>query len=1699
MYRHMWHALRTWVIKSPMVLLAAVAISATAAGPALASKGVDSKLVELTPGVAGGEFGVAKDLAVDQDTGQVYVADSGNNRIQRLSSEGVFEVAWGRDVVVPGGTGNVLGGNEIQRVSVRPGGAQVGRFSLEVIGPDGASSGVTIQSTATASAVQQALEGTPLLGPGDVLVAGPEGGPWTVEFDGEWADSDVPRMVSQGGIFTVGEGESATLIIVTGPTAGVRTLVNGGGPMEVCTVESQCRRGGVGNAFDGPGGEFREPQGVTLGPNGNLFVTDSGNARVQEFSFDDNGTPADSSDDIPVFERAWGRDVSRAGTSGDIAVDEQQTIMVSGATAGQFTVRFEHLSERRFEWSVPIAHDATAATVLAALEEGVAIQPGDVAVSGPAGGPWIVDFGGGAFSGQDVPSIEATVGVVPEPLSGSDPNVEISSSDGSGFEACESAPDCKSGAYGSHPGQLGYPLGRRLRSAVDPTSGEVYVADSDNRRISRFDPDAATAADIFVQSYGSPGSGPGQFSTNQPEFVAVDPAGILYASDGNGNRVQRLNPDSDFLAPISQQPTGPLLADQKTAALAVDPSSGNLLIWRDPPGTEEAIIQEIDPVTEEEVDRHLVGAGFTANIEALAANGPAGTLYAIASAFGTGDPGAGGLYLIDADGSPPAVSVLLAPSDTDIGARTVTFKGTVNPNGTIYTSYRFEYSSDGETWQSVPGKNVDVGTGTTPIAVEQLATGLEPNTHHLVRLVTSKAYGNGTTATATESFVTDAAPPTITGVAADSIEDTSVGLLGRVDPESSATTYRFEYGTDTEYGSSVPLPDGSVGSGPSKVFVAEQIAGLQPGTTYHYQLVAENSAGTAESGDYTFTTRASPRPSGQRAYELVTPPYKEGGRGVGEYNASFNDPDGPVAPGLASSEGNRYISASFLGGVLVEGKAIFATDYALSERTSSGWKSASPWTRRDYSAIGGFDAFFEPYASSPDLSLIGWHINGQSALLFPEMESWDPKTLPNYLSTWDGRWELLAPKAPDQGLMPEGRQVGMGIAANAARAYFEAEFRGLLGARDASLDQLPGSEGGRTPYGYDVSDGVSDAFPGTGSATLVAACTGKVGSDRTEVPLRLGSGKQGAQDCRAALTSRDARLVSARGASIRRVNPARNTISADGRRIFFTSPDPGAAGVPSVCSGTGLATSCPPQLYVRVEDEQGNFTARWISRTEVVGQDASLMARVVYEGASADGDKVFFRTNAPLTDDDPNGACGTPCLTGTPDPNSWDLYMFDFSDDPADDPGEGDLIRISAGPDEDADPNVSTGGTGAALRFAADDASRVYFVTAAPIPGVPTNAEPGNGTSTVADGTPSTTNSANLYLYDAAEPLADRWQFVALLPKSTEISIAGCATHFWQERQAKKDMDPNSGGVLEANCVRGNSDGSFVTFWADGGLEDDDESPASGDIYGFDAEADRLIRLSAPRDSNVEGYLCRSETSTSPEQRCFADPGFIGDAFNAKDVQVTPLAGVAAEPDDPSARIAFFQSKARLLPGDVNDQYDVYEWRDGDLNLLSTGTSANGAYYGGNGASGKDVFIHTKDRLTWADVDAEMDVYDARVGGGFPEPQFNPCDVLGDQCQGVPSPPPGGADQAAGSAGIDGLGNVREVPPSRRVGAKRCNRIAKRSGAIGRRAARLGRRAKRVGGQNARKLRRRSAQLGKQAKKGKRRADGCKRRARGNR
>ncbi len=107
-----------------------------------------------------------------------------------------------------------------------------------------------------------------------------------------------------------------------------------------------------------------------------------------------------------------------------------------------------------------------------------------------------------------------------------------------------------------------------------------------------------------------------------------------------------------------------------------------------------------------------------------------------------------------------------------------------------------------------------------------------------------------------EGSVSPAAPAATTG-ATTNLKANEATLNATVNPEGGATSYYFQYGTTTSYGSKKPAVAASIGSGTANVAVAQTATALSANTTYHFRVVAESAGGTTYGADKTFTTAAS--------------------------------------------------------------------------------------------------------------------------------------------------------------------------------------------------------------------------------------------------------------------------------------------------------------------------------------------------------------------------------------------------------------------------------------------------------------------------------------------------------------------------------------------------------------------------------------------------------------------------------------------------------------------------------------------------------------------------------------------------------------------------------------------------------------------------------------------------------------------------
>jgi hypothetical protein len=212
-----------------------------------------------------------------------------------------------------------------------------------------------------------------------------------------------------------------------------------------------------------------------------------------------------------------------------------------------------------------------------------------------------------------------------------------------------------------------------------------------------------------------------------------------------------------------------------------------------------------------------------------------------------------GLVLLS--GAAAVASVSAAPTAitgpvSAVGATSATASGTVNPNGRSTTWY-FEYGTSTSYGKKTSSRGA--GSGTANVQVSGTLTALVPGTRYHYRLVATSR--DGTTRGRDGIFTTPTAPAAVTG-SATGVTVNSATLNGTVDPNGRATTWSFEYGTSTRYGSRTQAK--SAGSGTTAMAVSVALSSLRPGRLYHFRLVARSDVGTSRGADRTFSTAGPP-------------------------------------------------------------------------------------------------------------------------------------------------------------------------------------------------------------------------------------------------------------------------------------------------------------------------------------------------------------------------------------------------------------------------------------------------------------------------------------------------------------------------------------------------------------------------------------------------------------------------------------------------------------------------------------------------------------------------------------------------------------------------------------------------------------------------------------------------------------------------
>ncbi len=490
-------------------------------------------------GSGDGQFNRPTAIALTSPNGYVLVADSGNNRIQKLTPAGAFHSKFGSK-----GTGNgQFAGAGPEGVIFDPRGyiwvsdtygGRVEKFSVEgqflkVIGSKG-------------SGPQQFGETTGIdLGPeGDVFVADRQNNRVTA-FTGE-TEEGRPEVFRQLGSSGSGEGQ------LNRPEA-IDVDANGNvwvGDRNNGRIQRFDRNGEYLSEF-GPKGSgagqfsYTSLMGIATNPTGSIWVTDGGNNRVQKWVIPP---------EVPAYSGSFGSGGSGNGqlsAPGDVAVDANGGFWVLDRannriekfnSKGEYVSKFGSLGSGNGQFNRPTSIAIDALGNLWVTDAG-----NNRVQKFSKEGAFLAKFGSygtasNQFNSPEGIAIDATG------------NVWVSDTKNGRLQRLS-----QSGAFlgtvgtkGSAAGQFGEPMG------IDfGPEGSVWVADWSNNRVTVFNRTSEQSPQ-FLRQFGTAGTGDGQF--NHPAAIDVDAEGSVWVGDQGNGRVQLFNQSGEYLTQFGAKGSG---------------------------------------------------------------------------------------------------------------------------------------------------------------------------------------------------------------------------------------------------------------------------------------------------------------------------------------------------------------------------------------------------------------------------------------------------------------------------------------------------------------------------------------------------------------------------------------------------------------------------------------------------------------------------------------------------------------------------------------------------------------------------------------------------------------------------------------------------------------------------------------------------------------------------------------------------------------------------------------------------------------------------------------------------------------------------------------------------------------------------------------------------------------------------------------
>jgi hypothetical protein len=493
-----------------------------------------------------------------------------------------------------------------------------------------------------------------------------------------------------------------------------------------------------------------------------------------------------------------------------------------------------------------------------------------------------------------------------------------------------------------------------------------------------------------------------------------------------------------------------------------------------------------------------------------------------------------------------------------------------------------------------------------------------------------------------------------------------------------------------------------------------------------------------------------------------------------------------------------------------------------------------------------------------------------------------------------------------------------------------------------------------------------------------------------------------------------------------------NAIAAGGEEVFFTDCLAANSEAPN--------PAVPHQLFVSLDQTRTLEISKPLAESSSCAEVSSCAQAAErpsadFAGASEHGSLVYFTTAAPL-------------VAGDTDTSS-NLYLARIGCAPSEPGCEVTKREVASLVDVSHDPHAGQGAEVQGVVRVAPDGTRVYFVAR----GVLSEAANAQGALPVQ-------GADNLYVYDSA---SGQTAFVGDLCSGFERSGAAPDTHC--PSKTETDTGLWEGDRTDASSSRGSAaqtaglNGAFLVFDTTAQLVPSD-TDAARDVYRYGAQTGELNRVS------------------------LGEGGYDANGNDAFDATITPghFGGSVEDQYEMNSRAIsedgsriVFTTSSPLSPDAVNGLANVYEWHqeggngEGRVSLISQGTGEYPVEGVVISASGRDIFFETAQGLVPQDTDGLPDIYDARLGGGFPvsEAPRQPCS--GDACQGpltnpAPQLVPGSAAQAPGenlAPPAAGKATSKAKPKAKGKARAKCNR-GKRHGERSRCANRRGRSARKA-------------------------------------